>query len=175
MTPLLNVYMTDQVSELRLQNNCFYYHVTNTIIDYALPMRPGLEIIEYCLRPLYEMPKRISNFSSNITIWTFEKLREKQITSKQLYEWSAPIDAIERYEDYLNSPSENMSTQLFYNCTPQLFGQYCEYSFEWYISLSHVVTTIFELKRMYDPHLTKLPCYIYLPTCYSNHSIIFLD
>jgi hypothetical protein len=117
--------MTDKVSESQLQNNCFYYHVTNTIIDYALPMRPGLEIIEYCLRPMDEAPKRRSNFSSNITVWTFDKLREKQITSKQLYEWSAPIDTIERYQDYLNNSSAKMSTQLFYNCTPQLFGQYC--------------------------------------------------
>jgi hypothetical protein len=173
--PLLNVYMTDRASESQLQNNCFYYHVTNTIISYKLPMRPGLEIIEYCLRPLDEMPKRKSNFSSNITIWTFDKLREKQITSKQLYEWSAPIDTIERYQDYLNNFSVMMSTQLFYNCTPQFFGQYCEYSFDWYISFPQVVTTIFQLKEVYGPWSTNFPCYIHLPTCYFNHSIICLD
>jgi hypothetical protein len=174
-TPLLNVYMTDRVSESQLQNNCFYYHVTNTIISYELPMRPGLEIIEYCLRPLDKMPKRKYNFSSNITIWTFDKLREKQITSKQLYEWSASIDTIERYHDYLNNFSVMMSTQLFYNCTPQFFGQYCEYSFDWYISFPQVVTTIFQLKGVYGPWSTNFPCYIHLPTCYFNHSIICLD
>jgi hypothetical protein len=50
--PLYNIYMSDKVSELEMQSNCLYYHAANTIIDYQLPIRPVLEIIEYCLRPL---------------------------------------------------------------------------------------------------------------------------
>ncbi len=172
-TTLLNVYMYDQVSELQLQNTCFHYHVTNTIIGYELPMKPVLEIIEYCLRPLNETPIEESYPTSNITIWTFEKLREKQISSEQLYAWSAPIDTIERYEDYLNNPSAKVSTQVFYNCTHQFFGEYCQYSFDWSISFPQIVVNMFQLKEYAIDIEPNIPCYVHLPNC--NHSTICLD
>ncbi|CAF1675814.1 unnamed protein product, partial [Adineta ricciae] len=53
--------------------------------------------------------------------FNFSQLAELNITSQQLYHWSAPIDIIESYQSYLNqlSTSNNisLSTKVFYNCT----------------------------------------------------------
>ena len=172
--PLFNVYMSDQLSELQLQNHCFYYHVTNAMIANMPPMKPILEIIEYCLRP--ENTTSIENFhnSSNQTIWTFDKLYKQQISSEKLYAWSAPIDTIERYQDYLNDPSTNRSRQTFYNCTYG-FGRYCHYAFESLVPFHEIVTNIFEQKRYDVNEETLFPCYMHLPTCSLNHSIVCLD
>ncbi|CAF4053713.1 unnamed protein product, partial [Adineta steineri] len=60
-------------------------------------------------------------------------MAELNITSQQLYHWSAPIDIIESYQSYLNqlSTSNNisLSTKVFYNCTPPRFGPQCQYLF----------------------------------------------
>ncbi|CAF1480945.1 unnamed protein product, partial [Adineta steineri] len=63
----------------------------------------------------------------------FSQLAELNITSQQLYHWSATIDIIESYQFYLNqlstSNSISLSTKVFYNCTPPRFGSQCQYLF----------------------------------------------
>ncbi|CAF3844781.1 unnamed protein product [Rotaria sp. Silwood1] len=167
--------MTDQVREFQLQSYCFYYDATNSIVKSESVMKPILEIIEYCLRP--ENMTSIEQFpsSSNATIWKFEELHEKQITSEQLYLWPAPIDIVEHYEHYLNNPSTQTSKQVFYNCTHGFFGQYCQYSFEWFISFHQIVRNVFELKEYGINEEITIPCFMLSPTCDFNHSIICLD
>ena len=174
--PWFNVYMSDKVSELDMRSNCLYYHAANTIIDYKLPIKPVLEIIEYCLQPLIgiSIPEPCSSF--NGTKWSFKDLHEKQVSSEELYAWSAPIDVIERYQDYLNNPSTKNARQFFYNCTPPSFDPCCEYSFEWFISFPNIVWNIYQMKRYYgNSQVTYFPCYMHLPSCSSNSSLICLD
>jgi hypothetical protein len=42
----------------------------------------------------------------------FSQLSKQQITSQQLYLWSAPIDLIERYQNYLNQLSKSENTLM---------------------------------------------------------------
>jgi len=62
---------------------------------------------------------------------TFSDLLKLNITSQQLYHWSAPIDLIEHYQFYLNQLSTTnnslLSRQIFYNCTMPRFGPMCQY------------------------------------------------
>ncbi|CAF1288493.1 unnamed protein product [Rotaria sp. Silwood1] len=61
----------------------------------------------------------------------FSELSQQNITSQQLYIWSAPIDIVERYQLYLDhlsaSYDKSMKTQVFYNCTLPRFGPMCQY------------------------------------------------
>jgi hypothetical protein len=52
------------------------------------------------------------------------------VTSDQLYSWSAPIDLIEEYQIYLITNNTVLSTTVFYNCTKHWFGPFCQYSSE---------------------------------------------
>ncbi|CAF4140934.1 unnamed protein product, partial [Adineta steineri] len=65
--------------------------------------------------------------------FNFFQLAALNITSLQLYHWSAPIDIVESYQFYLNqlSTSNNisLSTKVFYNCTLPRFGLQCQYLF----------------------------------------------
>jgi hypothetical protein len=90
-----------------------------------------------------------------------------------LYAWSAPLDTIERYEDYSKDPSAKVSTQVFYNGTHQLFGEYCQYSFEWSISFRQIVLNMFQLKAYVIDNKPNFPCYVHLKT--SNHSAVCLN
>ena len=57
--------------------------------------------------------------------WNFNELREKKITSEQLYYWSASIDIIEEYQSVLS----DSSSSFYWNCTWPQFGLQCQYEF----------------------------------------------
>ncbi|CAF3998423.1 unnamed protein product, partial [Adineta steineri] len=63
--------------------------------------------------------------------FTFATLSELNITSYQLYLWSAAIDVIESYQLYLYRLSTlgetSLATKVFYNCTLPRFGPRCQY------------------------------------------------
>jgi hypothetical protein len=87
------------------------------------------QIISYCMG---EWPSKFhmkeNNFDQKLT---FEQLSKQNITSQQLYLWSAPIDLIEEYQFYRNQLSKSektsLSTRIFYNCTLPYFGSQCQY------------------------------------------------
>ena len=68
--------------------------------------------------------------------FTFDELSKENITSQQLYLWSAPIDIIEHYQFYLNQLSTSndlsLAKEIFYNCTLPRFGPICQYEFDYY-------------------------------------------
>jgi hypothetical protein len=98
---------------------------------------------------------------------TFAQLALGNITSEQLYLWSAPMDIIQRYQYYLdglpNSATKLSATELFYNCTLPDFGPSCEYSLPAYkfhqSSLDEIVNEFYNVNR-YEP--TNLTCYMHL-------------
>ena len=147
-----NLYYTD--TELNNDDHhCLYYFVPEINLAY--------QFIEYCIR--FSHNEEVLNYTDNDNSFTFEDLYGKNITSQQLYEWSAPIDLIESYQDYLEN---NISTNKlrFYNCTYPWFGSRCEYRF--YKPLSSVSEQIEELyfNRFYYIWMSSptLSCYIYL-------------
>ena len=91
---------------------------------------------------------------------TFNELKVKNITSEQLYQWSASIDLIEQYEEYLISNQSEAS--IFYNCTWPRFGSQCQYEFLYLpsenLTLNEIIRQFYEIE--YKP--TSLTCYTHL-------------
>ena len=110
-----NLYHTEY-SLNNLDHDCLYY----------FPFRDGLsyEFIQYCIRS--QLNRNQFDYANTMT---FEDLYKQNITSEQLYEWSAPIDFIEYYQEYLES-NQTTRTFFFHNCTYPWFGSHCEYRFE---------------------------------------------
>jgi len=111
--PHINFHRTD----LSLEHDCLYISIPKLpqilIIEKAIPpFQDYQEFLSFCLtEPL------LKTNTINDQMLTFDELRKNNITSEQLYQWSASIDLIERYEEYLISTESSMSTDIFYNCT----------------------------------------------------------
>ena len=105
-----------------LNNNdchCLYYFTSEVNLAY--------QFIQYCIR--FQFDDEIFDDTNSDNSFTFEDLYKKNITSQQLYEWSASIDLIESYQNYLEN-NISASKFRFYNCTYPWFGSYCEYRFD---------------------------------------------
>ncbi|CAF1437471.1 unnamed protein product [Didymodactylos carnosus] len=125
----------------------------------------GLEastLIPFCMR-LIEPNKDDDDKNKTIangTPFTFERLKQLNVTSKDLLQWSASLDIIEKYEIYLaesSSSSNPASLQIYHNCTQLWFGKLCEYTFDSrfksFSSFSDIVNFIYEMKL--SPELGK--------------------
>lgn len=170
--PRINLHYTDWIDTA--EKNKTQQHHCLRIATTFLQSDIDREVILYCLT------ESVSNV--NITIETnsskyyFSDLAKANITSDDLYLWSASIDLIERYQEYLNilsiSPSEN---DVFYNCTWPRFGPRCQFQFAdrrvGYSSLDDLINDIFN-SRYETP--TIFPCYEHLP-CDRGPSFICLD
>ena len=113
-----NLYYTDR-SFIGDDHDCLYYHVP----EYGLLS----QVIPYCIR--IQLNEEDSNYVNHHPSFTFEDLRNNNVTSFQLYTWSAPIDLIESYQSGLEN-SSSISTFRYFNCTYPWFGSHCEYSFD---------------------------------------------
>ncbi|CAF2975188.1 unnamed protein product [Rotaria sp. Silwood2] len=146
-----NLYHTDYLRN-DLDLDCLHYHT----------YKQGLahQLIEYCIRS--ELDKYISYDSGQHRAFTFENLSKQNITSEELYEWSAPVDLIENYQIYLDNNSAP-SRFLFYNCTFPWFGSHCEYSFdEPELSFEKQVNKRFEANSNDFRIPDMLPCYTHV-------------
>ena len=168
--PQINLYYTDEVSESHnaLQHNCL--HVPTPERQQEL----GSRMIPYCM----------SELSSKFKIedddlfpkFTFASLSKENITSYELYLWSAPIDLIERCQFYLNQPTIiTANTDVFYNYTMPRFGPQCQYELHYHYShhssLQKIVEDFYNSDK-YDP--TVSTCYT-LIKCNHGPSSICLD
>lgn len=79
----LNLYNTND-------NDCF------RLIHTDVTTRANYEIKYYCLSELSSQWK-ITHDNTTLR-FTFDELKQKNITSEQLYRWSTPIDLIEDYQ-----------------------------------------------------------------------------
>ncbi len=163
---IVHVLCIDYCSSLSGFNLYHTHHRLNSIdhdcLHYFTPeVNAAYQFIQYCIRsPLDE--EWFDDMDNN-NRYTFEDLRQKNITSDQLYNWSAPIDLIEYYQNYLET---NISTNnfVFYNCTYPWFGSRCDYSFDESRSdFGEQAQVLFEKHRHF--HLNDLsipPCYTHL-------------
>ncbi|CAF3755523.1 unnamed protein product [Rotaria sp. Silwood1] len=99
--------------------------------------------------------------------FTFAELSKQNITSQQLYFWSAPIDVVERYQFYLNQLSTSndifLESQKFYNCTLPRFGSMCQYEITYYNqNHSSLYEIIHDYYRTFEYNLTNFTCYTHL-------------
>ncbi|CAF1233369.1 unnamed protein product, partial [Didymodactylos carnosus] len=74
-------------------------------------------------------------------------LRQQNITSEQLNQWSTTIHTIEKYQIYLDHSFEESTKQFFYNCSDGWFGTHCEYIFN--------DTSITNMKKFIEKRFTK--------------------
>ena len=101
--PQINLDLTDWISVSEsntvLQHDCLHVFAPTR---FAYPPQ---QMISYCMS---EWPSkwniRENNFDQS---FTFAELYKRNITSKQLYLWSAPMDIVEHYQFYLNQLSNS--------------------------------------------------------------------
>ncbi|CAF1318013.1 unnamed protein product [Adineta steineri] len=85
--------------------------------------------------------------------------------------WSSSIDLAERYQYYLDQPTQsNLSNEKFFNCTQPWFGSRCQYSFEF--NEDKLVQNSFETALTSD--IFNGTCYILLE-CDRGGSSMCLD
>ncbi|CAF1022911.1 unnamed protein product [Adineta steineri] len=119
------------------------------------------------MRPVVE-GDRLKNVSGDISDkHTFEQLKVNAVRVEDLLSWSAPMDLVERYQEYLATVNTSLSNQFYFNCTRPWFGWYCQYTFNTNASFADVVEATFTSKNIAWEHLnpldhTNLSCYIYL-------------
>jgi hypothetical protein len=155
--PQINLYYTDLVNVSKnkneFQHNCLHF------VSPTKKSNDHRKIISYCLS---ELPSKF-HFETNdyFPKFTFAELKKQNITSQQLYLWSASIDLIERYQLYLNDSSS--TTGVFYNCTLPRFGPMCQYEFIYYHSHhSSLYEIIQDFYRTYEYQPTTFTCYEHL-------------
>ncbi|CAF1398188.1 unnamed protein product [Adineta ricciae] len=176
-----NLYYTDSISNTSLQYNCLRIVTStrgrNTNNQQKFRLNPetdtiNLEIMSYCMNE-FSPSFHIEEKTDDDKKFTFYDLSKKNITSEQLYLWSAPIDLIEKYQSYLNKQSE--ANEIFYNCTLPRFGLQCQYEF---ISSHSNYSSIHELIHKYYTtniyNSASLTCYKHLE-CYHGSNLVCLD
>ncbi|CAF3562154.1 unnamed protein product, partial [Rotaria sp. Silwood2] len=96
-SPQINLHLTDEVnhnrSDIVFQHDCLYVLASTEKQNIH-------QVLSYCLTE-YSSQWNIeeNNFDQKLT---FYQLYQQNITSQQLYNWSAPMDIVERYQFYLN-------------------------------------------------------------------------
>ncbi|CAF2823515.1 unnamed protein product [Rotaria sp. Silwood2] len=163
-SPQINLHLTDSTndneSHIVLQHDCL--HLAAWIDEENDPY----QIISYCMS---ECPSKWyiqkNNQDQN---FAFAELYKLNITSEQLYLWSAPMDVIERYQFYLNllltsnSLSSLMAAHIFYNCTSPRFGPLCQYSLDAYKSHHLTLNEIIHEFYLHEYEPITLTCYTHL-------------
>jgi hypothetical protein len=114
-----NLYYTEQQNG-ELDHHCLYY-MSNAFRDLH-------QINSYCLRSDLGNDF-INNVAEMHQRWTFGELKNRSITALQLLLWTAPINLVERYQEYLQDALTTHDA-LYYNCTFPWFGERCEFTFD---------------------------------------------
>ena len=162
-TTQINLYFTDAISKSEkndaLQHDCLRVN--------------GMDIFSFMTNQVMSFCMSESSSQFNIQTndlfpsFTFAELAKQNISSQQLYLWSAPIDIAERYQYYLNQLSTtndlSLSEEIFYNCTLPRFGSICQYELDYHhpnhSSLYYIIHDFYYYNK-YQPN--NLTCYIHL-------------
>ncbi|CAF1022186.1 unnamed protein product [Rotaria sp. Silwood1] len=174
-SPQINLHLTDEISNNT--NDVVFQHDCLHVLASTEKQKNIHQIVSYCLTEwLSELNIEENNLDQK---FTFNQLYKQNITSQQLYLWSAPMNVVERYQFYLNDLSNSnkssfMATQLFYNCTLPRFGPLCQYSLDNYVSdNSSLYEFIYKFyQNEYNP--INLICYTHLE-CNRGSTLICLD
>ena len=167
-----HIHHTDLISHTDLYYDCLYYKVLDSFLpsNNSANMDTTVEqVIPYCIRPLNvnersDLKITRDSISSNLT---FDELKEKNITIQQLLSWLAPIDLIELYQTYLNTPTLALASEVFHNCTLLWFGPFCQYTFYSHEPFADIVYKTFTAKKGTEDAIlvttiTNLSCYVHV-------------
>ncbi|CAF1540633.1 unnamed protein product [Didymodactylos carnosus] len=117
-----------------------------------------------------------STINSNYTQqYTFEELKQWNVTPINLYNWYSPLNIIENYHQYLlQTIPNNLTTteNMYYNCTHPWFGRYCEYKLDDEMQFfPTLVSNRYEMKEITTDVLsvTNGTCYI---RCQGRHTCL---
>ena len=159
-TPQINLYQTHSSTGnnptqhlcLRLAAAIEQWNINRQIISYCLTH----SLLDYHLQEQNSFPRL-----------SFAQLSQANITTEQLYHWSASIDLIEDYQFYLDQTSTSiwstLGKTLFYNCTLPRFGPFCQYQFDFHhanhTSLHEMINDFYPTFP-YEP--TEFTCYKHL-------------
>ena len=162
--PQINFYLTDSTND--------HEHDCLTIDISPFNEINAQEILSFCLtEPMGKWNNQSNTIDHKLT---FDQLRKQNVTSQQLYHWSAPIDLIEQYQIFLDSNQSLLSQNIFYNCTQPRFGPQCQYEFIYlpseHLTLKETISQFYQIK--YEPK--SLTCYIHLK-CDRGSKSICLD
>jgi hypothetical protein len=174
-----HLYHTDRAaSKPPLFFDCLYYRVHDDIKQYDIhsaDFHPALQVIPYCLRPAYnddgvKKEENDSENTSNARTMGFNDLRRNGVTISNLLTWSASIDILELYHEYLHNLTNATIHHVFYNCTWPWFGPMCQYTFDAkeIRSFNSIVRDTFIKKEHVEPNDFYYPTWFTNLTCY-NH------
>ena len=178
-----HLYYTPSINETELYYDCLYYRVLdNAAVDsVSKNLESPHQLILYCIRPgPNEERQRPSKIKGNISSrFTFTDLSKERVTPQDLLSWSAPVDLVERYQEFLNTPNSSAASDALYNCTPLWFGTSCQYTFDSSALFSEIVNTIFSAKTEYQSvgsvlDITNLTCYVHVE-CNRGRAPLCLD
>ncbi|CAF3602955.1 unnamed protein product, partial [Rotaria socialis] len=129
-------------------DDCFDYYANQDITEYTLTIEQSYrmehQIISFCRR--HHFQEKPLEIDPHISALTFYDLHQKNVTSAQLYSWSAHIDLIEEYEAFRQNFSDHRitgSSMMFYNCSSKnKFGRFCQSSFDSKNSFNRIVKEV---------------------------------
>ncbi|CAF1524238.1 unnamed protein product [Didymodactylos carnosus] len=166
-TPSYSVYETSSLSG-QSQYDCLYWANANYVI------------LNYCIRPNDSETINFSPYQSAINgkRYAFYELYQLNISSYDFYQWSAPINLIEKYQMYHDNITNSLDYELYYNCSKPWFGTFCQYTLNSIESFDQIIAERFQSRIKYEPtdviKITNGTCYTGLK-CYRGPSPICLD
>ena len=185
-----NLYFTHSKNENNWYYDCLYYKTLDAIEkpkNIKTDVQAPYQIIQYCIRPIENLKKDSKKLinGSVLSVFTFKELSKRSIIISELLSWSAPVDLIESYQQYIETANSSLESQEFYNCTSSWFGAFCQYIFNLDETFDNIVKQTFEAKNTKDCNLrltlsqiTNLTCYEHLkcnrgptPICLDWHEI----
>ncbi|CAF1516414.1 unnamed protein product [Adineta ricciae] len=169
LQPFYNLYNTDTPTN-EFDHDCFY-SATIENIDLDENSYKIHQIVEYCIRVLPPEGVLYHGQSVSSTL-SFDQLKELQVTSKSLIEWSSPIDVVERYEIFLQT-NKSSTNEMFYNCTLPWFGPSCQYRFVLNETFTFFIQLRIDQRTKFNKN-TKVTCYQHV-TCDLGSPLLCLD
>ena len=125
-----HVYFTDRLASRNIGYDCLIRLDQNLMSGDEFPWKGHIGLFYFCIRPHHAeksyFPRQVI-YPPNES-FSFEQLYALNITSDQLYMWSAPMDIIERYQIYVDTLDQSMSYSTYLNCTPPWFGTLRQYT-----------------------------------------------
>ncbi len=181
-----NMYYTDKFSG-EMEYDCLRYTVLDDIVSYGNKSLLQHQFILYCFRPIQDADierenKTTVTSNENARIFSelsFEQLKIQNISTVNLFTWSAPLDLVERYAAYLidNTDVGADTEDIFLNCTVPWFGPRCQYTFETTDSFSTMVKSNFEERTLSNKGIRNqnTTCYIHLNCTHRSWAPLCLD
>ncbi|CAF1287030.1 unnamed protein product [Didymodactylos carnosus] len=165
----------------RSEYHCLYSYTKENDGRYVM--------IPYCIRSTEE--ELIDDYKHELYLlndtnikgqrFSFQDMKQNNITIGQLFRWNAPLDKIEQYDIYFKNTASTIvkDQDYYYNCTRPWFGPRCQYTFDLESDekeeFSAIVHQLFKKKHVSKPDWIVL---ITNGTCYTNlicASILCLD